>query len=105
MVCISVFYPNASGKKFNHEYYAQTHMPLVMNRCKSSGLIRYEIDSGLSGGAPGSSALFICIGRLYFNTVEEFQKAMATHGPEVLGDVPNYTDIEPQFQVSQMTPS
>ncbi len=105
MVCISVFYPNASGKKFDHEYYAQTHIPLVVNRCKGSGLIRCEIDRGLAGGAPGSSAPFTCIGRLYFNTVEEFQKAIAEHGPEILGDVPNYTNIELQIQVSQMTPS
>jgi uncharacterized protein (TIGR02118 family) len=105
MVCISVLYPNAPGKKFDHEYYAQTHMPLVVDRCKGSGLIRCEIDIGLAGGAPGSSAPFTCIGRLYFNTIEEFQKAIAVHGPEILADVPNYTDIELQIQVSQMTTS
>jgi hypothetical protein len=37
--------------------------------------------------------------------VEEFQKAMGAHGPEIIGDVPNYTDIEPQIQISQMTQS
>jgi uncharacterized protein (TIGR02118 family) len=105
MVCISVVYLNASGKKFDHDYYAQTHMPLVRDRCKSSGLIRYEIDRGLGGGAPGSPAPFACIGRLYFDTVEGFQKAMGAHGPELIGDVPNFTDIEPQIQVSQMTQS
>jgi uncharacterized protein (TIGR02118 family) len=105
MVCVSVLYPQAPGKKFDHEYYAQNHMPLVMDRWKSSGLIRYEIERGLAGGAPGSPAPFICIGRLYFNTVDEFQKGMAAHGAEILGDVPNYTDIELQIQVSQITPS
>jgi hypothetical protein len=45
------------------------------------------------------------VGRLYFNTLEEFEKAMAAHGAEILGDVPNYTDIELQIQISQMTPS
>jgi uncharacterized protein (TIGR02118 family) len=105
MVCISVLYPNSSGKKFDHEYYAKTHMPLVMDRCKSFGLIRYEIDRGLAGGAPGSSAPLTSVGRLYFNTLEEFEKAMAAHGREILGDVPNYTDIELQIQISQMTPS
>lgn len=105
MVCIAVLYPNESGKKFDHDYYARTHMPLVMDRCKRFGLIRYEIDRGLSGGAPGSAAPFISTGRLYFNSVDEFEKAMEAHGAEVLGDVPNYTDIQLQIQVSQMTPS
>ncbi|HEV2200271.1 MAG TPA: EthD family reductase [Bryobacteraceae bacterium] len=105
MVCVSVFYPAAPGKRFNHDYYAQHHMPLVMDRCKSFGLTRYEIDRGLAGGAPGSPAPFACVGRLYFDTLEGFHKAMGAHGPEFLGDVPNYTDIELQIQVSQMAAS
>jgi uncharacterized protein (TIGR02118 family) len=105
MVCISVFYPNTPGKKFNHDYYAQTHMPLVMNRLKSFGMIRYEIDTGLAGGAPGTPAPFASVGRLYFNTLEDFQQGFGAHAPEFLADIPNYTDIEPQIQVSQMTTS
>jgi uncharacterized protein (TIGR02118 family) len=105
MICVAVLYPNESGKKFDHEYYARTHMPLVMDRCKTFGLIRYEIDRGLSGGAPGSTAPFISTGRLYFNSLDEFQKAMEAHGAEIMADVQNYTDIQLQIQVSQMTPS
>jgi uncharacterized protein (TIGR02118 family) len=105
MVCIAVLYPNLSGRTFDHEYYNQKHMPYLMDQLKSSGLIRYEIDKGLAGVAPGSSAPFICIARLYFNTLDDYQKAFSTHGTELLKDVPNYTNIEPQMQISQMTPS
>jgi len=105
MVCISVLYPNVPGKKFDHDYYARHHMPLVMDTWKNFGLIRYEIDVGLAGGAPGSPAPLICVGRLYFSSLEEFQKAIASQGADILADVPNYTDIELQIQVSQMTPS
>jgi uncharacterized protein (TIGR02118 family) len=101
MVCISVLYANASGKKFDHDYYANKHMPMVMDRLKNYGMIRYEIDRGLAGGAPGSEAPFVCIGRLYFSALEEFQQALGTHGPEILKDVPNYTDIQYQMQISQ----
>jgi len=80
-------------------------MPLVMNRFRSLGLIRYEIDRGLGGGTPGSPAPFTSTGRLYFDTLGDFQNAMAAHGPEILGDVKNYTDIELQIQVSEMIPS
>jgi uncharacterized protein (TIGR02118 family) len=105
MLCVAVLYPNVSGKKFDANYYAQTHMPLVMNRWKGFGLIRYEVDKGMGGGAPGSPPPFIGACRMYFNTVEEFQKAMAAHGPEIIADIPNYTDIEPQIQLSEMTAS
>jgi len=101
MVCISVLYANTPGKRFDHDYYAKQHMPMVMDRLKNSGMIRYEIDRGLAGGAPGSEAPFVCIGRLYFNTLEEFQQALGTAGPEILKDIPNYTDIEFQMQISQ----
>ena len=105
MICVSVLYPNIPGKKFDHGYYARTHMPLVLSRFKSLGMSRYEIDTGLAGGLPGSPAPFVASARLYFSTVEEVQKAIATHGPEILADVANYTDIELQIQISEMTAS
>lgn len=105
MVCVSVFYPNDAGKKFDHDYYAAKHMPMVMGRLKSSGLMRYEVDRGAGGGAPGAPALFVCIGRLYFSSLEGFQEGMQTHGPDLQADVPNYTDVTPQFQVSETTSS
>ncbi len=105
MVCISVLYPYSPGKKFDHDYYARHHMPMVLELGKNFGIIRYEIDRGLAGGTPESSAPFACIGRLYFHAVEEFQAVMESHGSGILGDVPNYTDIDLQIQVSQMSAS
>jgi uncharacterized protein (TIGR02118 family) len=102
MICVSVTYANTPGKKFDHAYYAQTHFALVRSRLKSMGLVRDEIDQGVGGGDPGSAAPYAAIGRLYFNTLGEFQAAMQTHGPEIIADVPNYTDIPPVIQVSQM---
>jgi uncharacterized protein (TIGR02118 family) len=105
MVCVSVFYPNAAGKKFDHDYYAQKHMPFVLDKAKSSGMIRYEIDTGMTGGAPGAPAPYASIGRLYFDNVDAFQQTMGAHGAEFIADIPNYTDIEPQFQISHVTAS
>ena len=71
---------NTPGKRFDHDYYAKKHMPMVMDRLQNSGMIRYEIDRGLAGGAPGSEGLFVCVGRVYFNTLEEFQQALGSQG-------------------------
>jgi uncharacterized protein (TIGR02118 family) len=101
MICVSVMYPHAPGKHFDHEYYEQKHRPLVMNRLASHGIIRYEIQQGLSGLGPGSEPMFACIGNLYFNAVSEFQQAMAAHGAELQADIPNFTNIQPQFQISE----
>jgi len=102
MVCVSVMYGNTSGKRFDHEYYNQKHIPMVKSRL-GSALVRAEVDQGLAGGAPGAPAPFVCIGRLYFNSLPECQQAFAAHSAEFMGDVPNYTDIQPQVQISELT--
>jgi uncharacterized protein (TIGR02118 family) len=105
MLCICVLYPNSPGGKFDHDYYAATHMPLVMSLWKDFGMSRYEIDKGLAGGAPGAPAPFVCVGRLYFDKLENFQAGLGAHGPRILADVANYTDIELQIQISETTAS
>jgi uncharacterized protein (TIGR02118 family) len=102
MICVSVFYPSGAGKHFDQVYYEQKHRALVMERLASHGITRYEIDQGLSGLGPGSEPMFACVGRLYFNAVGDFQQAMAAHGAELQADIPNFTDIQPQFQISEV---
>lgn len=101
MICVSVLYPQAPGKRFDHIYYEQKHRPLVMDRLASHGITRYEIQKGLSGLGPGSEPKFACVGNLYFNTIGDFQQGMAAHGAELQGDIPNFTDIQPEFQISE----
>ena len=101
MICVSVLYPHAPGKRFDQVYYEQKHRPLVMERLAGS-ITRYEILQGLSGLAPGSEPVFACTGNLYFNTVGDFQQAMAVHGAELQADIPNFTDITPEFQINEV---
>ena len=39
---------------------------------------------------------FIC------DSVQSFQEAFAPHAKEILGDIPNYTDLQPVMQFSDM---
>jgi uncharacterized protein (TIGR02118 family) len=94
--------PNESAKRFDHDYYARKHMPMVMERLKGSGMLRYEVDKGLAGGGPGAPAPFVAACHLYFNAAADFQKGIAAHGTEIMGDIPNYTDISPQIQISEI---
>jgi uncharacterized protein (TIGR02118 family) len=102
MVRVTVLYPNESGRRFDHAYYADKHLPMVMQRLKSSGMLRYEIDKGLAGGGPGAPAPFVAVCHLYFNAAADFQKGIEAHGTEIMGDIPNYTDIAPQIQISEI---
>jgi uncharacterized protein (TIGR02118 family) len=102
MIRVSVLYPDTVGGKFDHEYYASTHMKLVNDRLTSLALVRSEIDKGIAGAAPGAPAPFVAAGHLYFNSVEEFQSAFGAHSAEIMADIPNYTNIEPQIQISEI---
>jgi uncharacterized protein (TIGR02118 family) len=42
------------------------------------------------------------MGHLLFDSVEAFQSALAAHGPTLLADIPNYTNTQPAFQVSEV---
>ena len=101
MIRISVMYPN-EGKKFNMDYYLDTHIPLVHKLLDPYGLVRIEVDKGIGTVEPGAPAPFVVVGYMIFNNIEEMQKGLQAHDPELAADVPNFTDIRPQFQISEI---
>ena len=102
MIKVTVLYPNQPGKKFDWNYYTGKHIPLVQQRLKSLGLIGSEVDRGISAADPKAPAPFVAIAHIYFRTVEGVHEGFKTHGREIMGDIKNYTDIQPQFQISEV---
>jgi uncharacterized protein (TIGR02118 family) len=101
MVRVSVLYPNEPGNRFDHAYFAGKHLPMVMDRLKRFGILRYEVDIGLQGRG-GSPPPFVAAAHLYFDAVADFQRGAGVHGSELRDDIPNYTDISPQVQISEI---
>ena len=102
MIRVTVSYPNESGKKFDWDYYMSTHIPLVHEHLDSLGLIKCEVDKGLSAPDPSAPPAFIAVAHLTFNTVDEVHEAFKAVGRPVMGDIPNYTDIQPTIQISEI---
>lgn len=101
MFKVSVMYPNQAGARFDLDYYRTTHMELVTRHLKPFGLVRTEVLKGLSGGG-GQPAPYICIGNLYFETADGYEKGVAASGGAVRGDIPKFTDITPVRQISEV---
>lgn len=99
MIRVSIFYP--PSEKFDFDYYAQKHMPMIAEKA-GAALLRFEVDKGVAGMAPGSPAPYACIGHLYFNSIPEFAQAFAPHATTFMADVPNYTDARAQIQISEI---
>lgn len=101
MIRVSVLYPHKDGARFDHDYYANSHLPMVAGKLGST-LVRSGIETGIGTAAPGDPAPFVSIGWLEFNTVEDFGAAFGPHADEIMADIPNYTDIEPIVQISDI---
>jgi uncharacterized protein (TIGR02118 family) len=102
MIRITALYPNKPSGKFNFEYYNGKHADLVRRKLEPRGLVQLENTKGIGGVSPGEPPPYIAIGYLLFKSIEDFQEAFAAHGEELMADIPNYTDIEPQIQVSEV---
>ena len=101
MIKVNVMYPHKDGGRFDHAYYRDRHMPMVAEKlgaaCKG-----WSVDRGLAGGAPGSPPPFVATCAILFDSVESFQAAFGPHAKAIMADVPNYTDIAPTMQVSEV---
>lgn len=101
MIKVSVFYANGEGKHFDIGYYCEKHMTLVQRLC-GPALKKMAVEQGMSGVTPGSAAPFLAMGHLYFETLDAFQSSFGPHLNEIVSDVPNYTNIEPSIQISEV---
>ena len=101
MIKVSVMYPNQPGARFDHAYYRDTHMPLAQ-RLLGDACLYYAIDKGLAGGASGSAPTYVAMCHFFCASVEAFQAAFGPHAREIQGDIPNYTDLQPVMQISEV---
>jgi uncharacterized protein (TIGR02118 family) len=100
MKCVNVTYPNKEGAKFDFEYYLAKHVPMV------SALLGKEIEVNKGIGTPnGAPVPFLCIARIWIDSLEEFTAAMAQHGGKIMGDIPNYTNVTPVLQIEEVVRS
>jgi uncharacterized protein (TIGR02118 family) len=101
MIKVSVMYPNKSGARFNHDYYRDKHMPLVKSRLGDKCRY-YPVDKGLGGGAPDAPATYVAMCHIFCDSVEAFQAGFGPHAQEIMADIPNYTDLSPVIQISEV---
>ncbi len=102
MIKVTLFYPNGEGKKFDIDYYANKHMPLVKSLLGESVKV-IAIDKGLANGVPNSPVPYLAIGYLYFDSISSFQKAMnESSSAKLEADIPNYTNCIPVVQISEV---
>jgi len=101
MIKVTVLYPNAPDAKFDMKYYTTHHLPMVRDKCAPE-CRSIAAEAGVAGGDPGSQAPYVAVGHLTFDSLAAFQKAFGPHANDVFADIPNYTNIKPIIQISEV---
>jgi uncharacterized protein (TIGR02118 family) len=101
MIKVSVLYPNTPDSTFDVDYFVGSHIPMVQSKlgaaCKG-----IELEVGLGGVEPGAPPTYKAMGHLHFDSVGAFEAAFGPHAESLLADIPNYTNTEPVFQISEV---
>lgn len=95
MLSVHILYPKTDDSTFDMDYYCSTHMPMLADAlgdaCKGWGATKV------------GSGEWEAIGWCHVESQEAFDAAMAAKGADIIGDVPNYTNVRPQMVIGEVT--
>ena len=101
MYRMTIAYPGTADDRCDFDYYTSKHMPMVADFL-GDNCTRHEITRGIASGA-GGAAPWVATGAFWISSLEGMQEAMQQHGREIMGDIKNYTDLEPVVQIEEVT--
>jgi uncharacterized protein (TIGR02118 family) len=103
MVKISILYPHTPGMTFDMDYYLRTHMPLSLARLRPHpGFIALSVDRGIAAPQANRPPDYVAMCHYTFTSADDFVAAFMPHAAELQGDMPNYTNIAPIVQFSEV---
>jgi len=98
MVRVSFLYFKEKNSRFDVNFYINNHMELVKKHLTPCGLLKIEVDVSLLEDENPLHA----IGYLYFSTKDEFIDGFSREGKRLKKNIPNYTNIDPKIQISEI---
>ena len=95
MIVFSVLYPKTDGASFDHDYYANSHVPLAIDA--------WGLDAGQARIEKGLDGPYEAAVHFTFDSADALGAAMGSERTgEVMADVANYTTITPVTQMSEV---
>lgn len=100
MVKLTVMYPWHEGFRFDMDYYTQKHIAIHKQDPNVLGII---IEEGLSAFRGGSIPEMVCVAHFFYESIGKLNESRTPEkGKRQLADLPNFTDITPQDQISEV---
>jgi uncharacterized protein (TIGR02118 family) len=94
---MTIVYPAGEGIKFDPDYYRDHHLKLIMSLYGSS-IKRFELRTV----PPAPSPKFAAAVNIWIADFEAFNANNAKHGPELVADVPHFTNAQPTIQFDEV---
>jgi uncharacterized protein (TIGR02118 family) len=101
MIKVTILYPKEPGSHFDADYYLNVHMPMAI-KLLGAAIKSVSAEIGIAAGTPGQEPPFAALVGFTCDTVQAFTEASMPHMATLQADIPNYTDIEPIFQISEI---
>lgn len=101
MITVTIFYPAEPGRRFDHDYYVGTHIPMALALLGPS-VRSVSVDRGVSPGGMWPASTYFAICRFQCDTLEAYEQAAALHGGALQADVANYSDVAPIIQIGEV---
>lgn len=102
MISIIMLYPKTTDSTFNWDYFISTHIKRIHEIFDPFGLVRVQLHSGMGSALPGQPPPYACLCEFNFETLEGFQKGFMAEGAWIMGDIHNYTNVQPLVQISSL---
>ncbi len=93
MISVHILYPKTDDSTFDMDYYTSTHMPMLADALG---------DDCTGWGASSTGGKWAAIGWANVSSKEAFDAAMAEHGAKIMGDVANYTNVQPEMLIGDV---
>jgi len=94
MISVLIMYPKSDDSTFDMDYYVETHMPMLASALG---------DACVGWGAStAKSKTWHGYGWALCESQEAFDAAMAKAGGDIMGDVPNYTNVQPEMIIGDV---
>lgn len=89
--CVTLLYKNGPDVKFDHDYFRDHHIKLVMDRLGSDAISRFEFRKPL---VPQGAAAptYVAVVNIWIKDAEKLAAASAKHTAELAADGHNYTN-------------
>ena len=101
MIKVTILYPNTSGARFDFDYYVKTHMPMSI-RLLGPRIRSVSVERGIEAAEPGARPAFVALCHFTCDSRQAFEAAFLPQAAVLQGDMPNYTDIVPIIQFSEI---